>query len=193
MRGRWQASTLVRGLHHRPRQVTEAGFSGPAYPSSPLRAPCMGLFLSRAVFIKFGFCGILESLPFRLGVRATSVHRLAPVDLTRQAALALGQIGQWGYATRGKARLWCADHPPQPCIRLVLTDRDHDAVMRIGGEAPQRRADSSPRHQSHGALRATPPRIANDAARGAPAETQSITLFLCPVGPLAARHVGARS
>src|SRR5262249_57936341 len=29
---------------------------------------------------------------------------------------------------------------PQTCIRSIREDRNHDAVMRIGGEAPRRRA-----------------------------------------------------
>jgi hypothetical protein len=38
-----------------------------------------------------------------------------------------------------------ANFAPQTCIRLIRADRDHDAVMRIGGEAPRRRAHSKPR------------------------------------------------
>jgi hypothetical protein len=38
-------------------------------------------------------------------------------------------------------------------------DPNHDAAMRIGGEAPERRAHSVTRHDSHGANRAAPPRI----------------------------------
>src|SRR3954463_6020000 len=44
---------------------------------------------------------------------------------------------------------------PQPCIRQVQRGPDHDAVMRIGGEAPGRRAHSQERCQHHGWLRAT--------------------------------------
>ena len=42
---------------------------------------------------------------------------------------------------------------PQPCIRSVQRVPDHDAVMRIGGEAPGRRAHSRKRCQHHGLLR----------------------------------------
>ena len=42
---------------------------------------------------------------------------------------------------------------PQPCIRQVQRGPDHDAVMRIGGEAPGRRAHSQERCQHHGRLR----------------------------------------
>src|SRR5271166_3777198 len=38
---------------------------------------------------------------------------------------------------------------PQTCIRLIREDRNHDAVMRIGGEAPRRRAHSKPRLEGH--------------------------------------------
>src|SRR3954469_3036698 len=44
---------------------------------------------------------------------------------------------------------------PHPCIRLVQRVPDHDAVMRIGGEAPGRRAHSQERCQHHGRLRVT--------------------------------------
>src|SRR3954453_21807121 len=37
---------------------------------------------------------------------------------------------------------------PQPCIRSVQRVPDHDAVMRIGGEAPGRRAHSRKRCQA---------------------------------------------
>src|SRR4051812_37559610 len=42
---------------------------------------------------------------------------------------------------------------PQPCIRSVPRVPDHDAVMRIGGEAPGRRAHSRKRCRHHGLLR----------------------------------------
>jgi hypothetical protein len=38
---------------------------------------------------------------------------------------------------------------PQTCIRSIREDRNHDAVMRIGGEAPRRRAHSKPRLNGH--------------------------------------------
>jgi hypothetical protein len=41
---------------------------------------------------------------------------------------------------------------PQTCIRSIRGDRDHDAVMRIGGEAPGRRAHSKPRLKGHSPL-----------------------------------------
>ncbi len=44
---------------------------------------------------------------------------------------------------------------PQACIRWTRGDPDHDAAMRIGGEAPGRRAHSSTRHESHRKARVT--------------------------------------
>ena len=42
-----------------------------------------------------------------------------------------------------------AEIAPQTCIRPIREDRNHDAVMRIGGEAPRRRAHSKPRLEGH--------------------------------------------
>ena len=44
---------------------------------------------------------------------------------------------------------------PQACIRRTRRDPDHDAAMRIGGEAPGRRAHSSTRHECHRKARVT--------------------------------------
>jgi len=47
----------------------------------------------------------------------------------------------------------------QSCRNLVFggpNDPNHDAVLRIGSEAPRRRAHSAQRHESHG-FRGTPP------------------------------------
>jgi hypothetical protein len=38
---------------------------------------------------------------------------------------------------------------PQTCIRSIRVDRNHDAVMRIGGAAPGRRAHTPKRLESH--------------------------------------------
>jgi hypothetical protein len=38
---------------------------------------------------------------------------------------------------------------PQTCIRSIREDHHHDAVMRIGGEAPRRWAHSKPRLKDH--------------------------------------------
>ena len=42
-----------------------------------------------------------------------------------------------------------ANFAPQTCIRLIREDRNHDAIVRIGGEAPRRRAHSKPRLEDH--------------------------------------------
>jgi hypothetical protein len=42
-----------------------------------------------------------------------------------------------------------AEFAPQTCIRSIRKDRNHDAVMRIGGEAPRRRAHSKSRLKDH--------------------------------------------
>ena len=58
-----------------------------------------------------------------------------------------------------------ADIAPQPCIRWTQRGSDHDAAMRIGGEAPGRRAHSLKRRQEPW-LRpgAPPPRIVIDGS-----------------------------
>jgi len=38
---------------------------------------------------------------------------------------------------------------------VIREDPDHDAVIRIGGEAPRRWAHSLPRHRDHGLGRVT--------------------------------------
>jgi hypothetical protein len=42
---------------------------------------------------------------------------------------------------------------PRTCIRWIQADPNHDAVMRIGGEAPGRRAQSRTRRQSRNSQR----------------------------------------
>jgi len=65
---------------------------------------------------------------------------------TSQVAAACGPTPTW-YArddSRG-ARHLAPFIAPQPCIRWIHWDPDHDATMRIGGEAPGRRAHSQER------------------------------------------------
>ena len=50
---------------------------------------------------------------------------------------------------RGSSPIVRADCAPRTCIRPTREDRNHDAVMRIGGEAPRRRAHSKPRCKDH--------------------------------------------
>jgi hypothetical protein len=94
---------------------------------------------------------------FRLG---GGCRRPAPIDSH--------ESGGGGPSTAGCARTRqseaslpeVATIAPQPCIRwmleeVILEHPNHDAAMRIGGEAPRRRAHSLPRHESHGHGRAT--------------------------------------
>src|SRR3954452_4394815 len=54
---------------------------------------------------------------------------------------------------------------PHPCIRQVQRGPDHDAVMRIGGEAPGRRAHSRKRCQTMACFGGPPPRIVSGDRR----------------------------
>src|SRR3954467_1200168 len=51
---------------------------------------------------------------------------------------------------------------PQPCIRQVQRGPDHNAVMRIGGEAPGRRAHSRKRCQTMACFGWPPPRSSSE-------------------------------
>src|SRR2546430_4282584 len=68
---------------------------------------------------------------------------------------------------------------PQTCIRSIAVDRNHDAVMRIGGEAPGRRAHSTERRVNHVPLRVSPPprRLIEPPASGARREGPSPPSF----------------
>jgi hypothetical protein len=54
------------------------------------------------------------------------------------------------------ARLWRTNNRAATLYSVGRNDPDHDAVLRIGSEAPRRRAHSAQRHESHG-FRGTPP------------------------------------
>ena len=59
-------------------------------------------------------------------------------------------LGAVGMTIRGEPAFLGADQiAPRPCIRWVQ-DPNHDALMRIGGEAPRRRTHSFSRHESQG-------------------------------------------
>jgi hypothetical protein len=64
-----------------------------------------------------------------------------------------GTLGVVGMTLSRGARLVGARIAPHACIRWVSYDPNHDAVMRIGSEAPRRRTHSLPRHQSHADVR----------------------------------------
>jgi len=50
---------------------------------------------------------------------------------------------------RGGACPRAQNFAPQPCIRQGPSNPNHDAVIRIGGEAPRRRIHSFSRHRGH--------------------------------------------
>lgn len=57
----------------------------------------------------------------------------------------VGQLRRY----RGELAIVRADRAPRTCIRPTREGRNHDAVMRIGGEAPRGRAHSKPRYKDH--------------------------------------------
>jgi hypothetical protein len=67
-----------------------------------------------------------------------------------------GTLDAVGMTIRGEPACGRVSIAPQPCIRWSK-DPNHDAVMRIGGEAPRRRTHSFPRQKSHGLEAGTPP------------------------------------
>jgi len=56
------------------------------------------------------------------------------------------------------ARIAAREIAPATLYSVDLLDPDHDAHMRIGCEAPRRRAQSAQRHESHGFGGSPPPR-----------------------------------
>jgi len=79
--------------------------------------------------------------------------------LASSLASASFQLGQATTIPRGSSPSG-AEHAPQPCIRSIRKNRNHDAVMRISGKAPARRVQSAQRLGSHGFYVGSPsPRI----------------------------------
>jgi hypothetical protein len=60
-----------------------------------------------------------------------------------------GTAGAVGMTIGGEPAFGRGSIAPRPCIRWVQ-DPNHDALMRIGGEAPRRRTHSFSRHESQG-------------------------------------------
>ena len=81
------------------------------------------------------------------------------------------------------------DHRATPLYSVGPRGPDHDAVMRIGGEAPGRRAHSRKRCQHHGLLRvtATSDRHRRPAMSCSPG-SKSLSYPRSPVTPLARRR-----
>ena len=101
----------------------------------------------RAVTVKGGRRPSRSNLP--LTVTSTAAGCVGRV----RAFLRCGKRRQF----RGEFAISDADRAPQPCIRSIREDRNHDAVIRISGEAPGRRAHSSQRLESHGFSGGSPP------------------------------------
>ena len=142
-----------------------------------VRKPCMGPWESSRKFTTWYFSFNPISL-FDL-----KAHFFAPTrsfrTLSRAGAVKIGRHSDisscTGYArphldssehgstlvvvgmtmSRG-ARLWRTNHRAATLYSVGRNDPDHDAVLRIGSEAPRRRAHSAQRHESHG-FRGTPP------------------------------------
>src|SRR5262249_9320397 len=78
---------------------------------------------------------------------------------------------------------------PQPCIRSIRVDRGHDAVMRIGGEAPGRQVHSAQRLASHGFYVGSPRPRMSSAARS----SGSPNCFVVLPFDVAAYHAGRKT
>jgi hypothetical protein len=91
---------------------------------------------------------------------------------------------------------------PATLYSVDLLDPDHDAHMRIGCEAPRRRAQSAQRHESHGFGGSPPPRtvigsplierIAETEKKGA-AQVGRITIPSGIIPSCTSRHKATRS
>jgi hypothetical protein len=136
--------------------------------SKPGGDPCMGLFLSRS----FGWAAhffpssvSLFDLKARLrpDPRVDTSARAGAVKVGRRTNLAAcsalarphldgfehdGTLGAIGMTIRGEPA--CGrDQSRHNLVFGGSNDPNHDAVMRIGSEAPKRRTHSSSRHDSH--------------------------------------------
>ena len=99
---------------------------------------------------------------------------------------------RWSKRSEGSLPSGAGVIAPQPCIRSVHEDRNHDAVMRIGGEAPGWRAQSRNRYQRHGLLRvtATSDRHRQFIARGGTSAETACDCYLLNVSPAIAPGAG---
>src|SRR6202011_2998479 len=111
---------------------------------------CMGLSVSSTNYrprYSFHLLGLWVGASVDGRRRSTATSQAAPgVDRRLRAKEKLGRACQGD------------DIAPHPCIRWMLEDvilehPNHDAAMRIGGEAPRRRARSLPPHENHGQWR----------------------------------------
>ena len=135
-----------------------------------VRKPCMGRLLSSLIFDPFPSPYSISSRasprPDRaFGRGAQWRSRVAEWPIAKRLALDGhehgGSLRRLGECTdddnsEGSSRLG-TETAPQPCIRSIGEDRNHDAVMRIGGEAPGRRAQSAQRLGGRGFYDGSPP------------------------------------
>ena len=117
--------------------------------------PCMRQLLSRLIFNRL----VSSARPgFRWPPRAVTVkggRRPSRSDLPLTVTRWQADVGQ---ATRSENRrrqfrgelAIRREDRAHPCIRSIREDRNHDAVIRISGEAPGQRTHSSSRLGSHG-------------------------------------------
>jgi hypothetical protein len=117
------------------------------------------LFVMGHLLVRPG-CDISSSRPvFARLLRAAAVkggRRPSRSDLPLTAASTAADLRDRGGLrlateddTEGELAIVRADRAPRTCIRPTREDRNHDAVMRIGGEAPRRRVHSKPRYKDH--------------------------------------------
>jgi hypothetical protein len=128
------------------RSLASTRFSSESAPG-----PCMGLIWSRSLR------RVVHLFPFISFVVGFESSFFVPsrASLTWQFRARPHACCDRNGDQRG-ARLRARSIAPQPCIRWVWGP-NHDAVMRIGSEAPKRRTHSSSRHESQGALPGFPP------------------------------------
>ena len=83
-----------------------------------------------------------------------------------------------GMTTSEGARLWRTNNRATTLYSVGRKDPDHDAVMRIGSEAPRRRTHSAQRHESHGSRR--DPATSNRHRRPVTSVTDRAETVGCP-------------
>ena len=158
---------MVGPLRH--RQTKEAETDMFNLPPPRHISTCMGPFLSSGFraghivligfFVRPGVPFLRPDPQYCKPTRAGAVKVGRRPNLAAYSALARpyldsfeddGTLSAVGMTIRGEPAFLGADQiAPRPCIRWVQ-DPNHDALMRIGGEAPRRRTHSFSRHESQG-------------------------------------------
>src|SRR6516225_1155913 len=85
----------------------------------------------------------------RLAVALTFPRALRLPGHTLTAPSTVARSDGVGMTIRGEPAFECAYQSRHNLVFGGSKDPNHDAVMRIGGEAPRRRTHSFPRHKSH--------------------------------------------